>query len=105
MNIVRTEEGQVAYDKNAVTARKMLVKDEVEVVRIELAPGSSLPVHRTPVEVFFYIIEGTGEIEVGDEREAVSAGNLVESPKDIPHGLHNTSDKPFVVLVVKTPKP
>jgi len=105
LNIVRPEEGLEAYNKDAVIGKKLLVKDEVEVVRLELAPGKSLPVHKTPVEVFFYIIEGSGEIEVGDEREAVCAGDLVESPREIPHGLHNTSDKPFTVLVVKTPKP
>lgn len=105
MNIVRTKEGLEVYSKDSVVGKKLLVKDDVEVVRLELAPGKSLPVHRTPVEVFFYIIEGNGEVEVGGEREAVRAGDLVESPKDIPHGLHNTSDKPFKVLVVKTPKP
>lgn len=105
MNIVKPNDGTTAYNKNAVMAKKLLSKDEVEVVRIELAPGSSLPVHSTPVEVFFYIIEGRGEVEIGAEREAVSAGCVVESPKDIPHGLHNTSDSHFEVLVVKTPKP
>ena len=83
----------------------MLSREEVEVVRIELGPNSSLPVHTTPVEVFFYIIEGKGEIEIGEERNEVHAGEIVESPKDIPHGLHNTTDAAFEVLVVKTPKP
>lgn len=105
MNIVQPEQGDIAYEKDAVTAKKLLSKSEVEVVRVELTPGSSLPVHSTPVEVFFFIIEGRGEIEIGEEREAVSAGSLVESPKNIPHGLHNTSEGSLKILVVKTPKP
>lgn len=105
MNIITPEQGSTAYNQDAVLAKKLLSKSEVEVVRIELAPGSSLPVHSTPVEVFFYIIEGSGEVEIGDERQTVQSGSLVESPKDIPHGLHNNADSPFVVLVVKTPKP
>ncbi|MDZ7792750.1 MAG: cupin domain-containing protein [Spirochaetia bacterium] len=105
MNIIQPEQGDTAYEKNAVTAKKLLSKSEVEVVRVELAPGSSLPVHSTPVDVFFFIIEGHGEVEIGEEREAVTAGALVESPKNIPHGLHNTSDSSLKILVVKTPKP
>lgn len=105
MNIITPDQGSTAYNKDAVLAKKLLSKSEVEVVRIELSHGSSLPVHSTPVEVFFYIIEGTGEVEIGDERQSVQAGSLIESPKDIPHGLHNNSNSPFVVLVVKTPKP
>jgi hypothetical protein len=30
---------------------------------------------------------------------------LIESPKDIPHALHNTGEDDFRVLVVKTPRP
>ncbi len=105
MNIIQPEQGDTAYEKNAVTAKKLLSKPEVEAVRVELTPGSSLPVHSTPVEVFFFIIEGHGEVEIGEEREALTSGALVESPKNIPHGLHNTSDSALKILVVKTPKP
>jgi hypothetical protein len=45
------------------------------------------------------------EIEIGQERRAVSSGAVVESPKDIPHALHNPGHSPFEVLVVKTPRP
>ena len=105
MNIIQPEQGDTAYAENAVTAKKLLSKSEVEVVRVELTLGSSLPMHSTPVDVFFFIIEGHGEVEIGEEREAVTAGTLVESPKNIPHGLHNTSDGSLKILVVKTPKP
>ena len=105
MKIITVNQGKEAYSRDSVTGRKLLSKPETEVVHMELAPGKSLPVHRTPVEVFFYVLEGTGEIEIGDERRAVEKDTLVESPKQIPHGLHNTGSEPFRVLVVKTPSP
>lgn len=105
MNFVKPKgETDVSPDK-AVTARKILVKDEVEAVHLEIAPGGTLPLHKTPVEVFFYVLEGTGEIEIGDERQNVDTDTLVESPKMIPHALHNTGTGLFRVLVVKTPRP
>ena len=105
MNIVSPKEGQEAYNKDKVVGTKILSKEEVDVVHLDIAPGKSLPVHSTATEVFFYVLEGTGEIEVGDEREQVSKDTLVESPRNIPHGLHNTGTGPFRVLVVKTPRP
>lgn len=105
MNIVSPKEGKEAYNKDKVVGTKMLSKEEVEVVHLDIAPGKSLPVHTTATEVFFYVLEGAGEIEVGEERQKVVKDNLVESPKNIPHGLHNTGAGPFRVLVVKTPKP
>jgi len=105
MNIIHPDEGTIVYNRNGAVGKKLLSKREVEAVRIELSPGSSLPVHATPVDVFFYIIEGRGEIEIGGERKIAEVGSVVESPKNVPHGLHNQSDGPFKVLVVKTPRP
>ncbi|MDF1566537.1 MAG: cupin domain-containing protein [Spirochaetaceae bacterium] len=105
MKIVTPKEGKETLNENRVVGTKLLSKDEVDVVHLEIAPGRSLPVHTTPTEVFFYILEGTGEAEVGEERRPVGRDTLVESLRDIPHGLHNTGTGPFRVLVVKTPRP
>jgi quercetin dioxygenase-like cupin family protein len=105
MNIIRREQGQEAYNKNSVVGKKLLSKPEGDVVHLEIQAGASLPVHTTAVDVFFYVLEGEGEIEIGNEREKVRPDTLVESPKDIPHGLHNTGSSLFRVMVVKTPRP
>jgi len=105
MNIIKPVQGKEAYNKNGVLGRKMFTKSEVEVVHMELEPGSTLPLHKTPVEVFFYILKGKGEIEIGEERVEVEADSLVESPRMIPHALHNTGTETFRLLVVKTPRP
>jgi mannose-6-phosphate isomerase-like protein (cupin superfamily) len=36
-----------------------------------LTEGQSLKKHTTPVDVFFYILEGKGEVEIGEERQSV----------------------------------
>ena len=68
---------------------------------MNLKPGQSLKKHTTPVDVFFYILEGKGEIEIGDETKEVEKDTLIESPKDIPHLLRNTGTNLFRFLVVK----
>jgi mannose-6-phosphate isomerase-like protein (cupin superfamily) len=59
----------------------------------------------TPVDVFFYVLEGSGIVEIGDEKQTVGKDMLVESPARIPHTWLNISDALFRVLVVKVPKP
>jgi mannose-6-phosphate isomerase-like protein (cupin superfamily) len=68
---------------------------------MNLKPGQSLKKHTTPVDVFFYILEGKGEVEIGDEIKEVEKDTLIESPKDIPHLLRNTGTNIFRFLVVK----
>ncbi len=84
---------------------KLIQKDEVEVVLLAFEPGQGLPVHETPVDVFFHVIEGEAKIKVGEEEKTVSEGNIVLSPADIPHTVRNESEEEAKILVVKTPKP
>ncbi|MBU1671702.1 MAG: cupin domain-containing protein [Actinobacteria bacterium] len=74
-------------------------------MEIKLMPGESLRKHVTPVDVFFYVLEGTGIVEIGDETEQVSRDQLIESPLKVPHRLLNEGGEPFRFLVVKTPRP
>lgn len=61
--------------------------------------------HITPVDVFFYILEGKITVEIGDEKVVASPDTLVESPAKIPHRLINEGNSLGRVLVVKTPRP
>jgi quercetin dioxygenase-like cupin family protein len=88
-----------------VDARKIYETTHAMAVVITLQPGESLKRHLTPVDVFFYVLEGTGTIEIGNERQTVGKDMLVESPARIPHRWINESGAVFRVLVVKVPKP
>ena len=88
-----------------VDARKIYDTENAIAVMITLQPGESLKKHMTPVDVFFYVLEGTGTVEIGPERAEVTKDKLVESPARIPHLWINESNTVFKVLVVKVPKP
>jgi len=95
----------ISKNPHQVDARQAYDSESATVVVITLQPGESLKKHITPVDVFFYVLEGTGVVEIGDEQETVSKDMLVESPAKIPHRWLNESDSVFRVLVVKVPRP
>ncbi len=105
MNIIKVKEAKITDTPHKLDVRRLYDKDSAQAVHITLQPGESLKPHITPVDVFFYILEGTPEILVGKEKQTVSADCLVESPKDIPHCISNHSDQTARVLVVKAPRP
>jgi quercetin dioxygenase-like cupin family protein len=88
-----------------VDARKIYDSPNAVAVVITLKPGEALKKHTTPVDVFFYVLEGSGVIEIGDEKQTIGKDMLVESPAKIPHRWSNVSTSVFRVLVVKVPKP
>jgi len=102
-----TEVSKVVSDPNPhhVDARKIYDSPHAIAVVITLQPGEALKKHLTPVDVFFYVLEGTGIVEIGDEKKAIGKDMLVESPARIPHRWINESTAVFRVLVVKVPKP
>ena len=102
-----TEVSKVVSGPNPhhVDARKIYDTPHAIAVVISLQPGEALKKHMTPVDVFFYVMEGTGIVEIGDEKKVIGKDMLVESPALIPHKWTNESNAVFRVLVVKVPKP
>ena len=98
-----TEVAKVASSKNPhnVDVRKIFESPSTSTVIITLKPGESLKKHITPVDVFFYVLEGTGIVEIGEERQGVGKDTLVESPAMIAHTWINESKAVFRVMVVK----
>lgn len=69
-------------------------------------PGQAQKVHaHGGADKLYYVVEGSGEFEVGEEIRQVSEGELLYVPADIPHGVLNNSDDRLVVLIVISPNP
>ncbi|MBN2587113.1 MAG: cupin domain-containing protein [Candidatus Fermentibacteraceae bacterium] len=105
MKTRRPSEQPIAENPHGVDVRRLYDSDHAVVSHLTLKPGEKLHRHITPVDVFFYVLEGSGTVEVGDEKVEVGRDTLVESPRDIPHCWYNTGGGPLRVLIVKVPKP
>lgn len=90
---------------HGVKASKIYDTKHAMAVHLVLKPGEALKPHITPVDVFFYVLEGTGTVEIGEEKQTVGPDTLIDSPAKIPHCWYNNSDKMLRILVVKVPKP
>ena len=105
MRTIKAAEAAVLENPHKVKVSKLYDSEHAQAMHITLEPGESLKRHITPVDVFFYVIEGTGVVEIGEERQEVGSDTLIDSPAKIPHCWYNESDKVFRVLVVKVPRP
>ncbi len=105
MNIMKLDETEIMKNAHGVDARNLFNTDDAMVTVITLTPGQKLKRHITPVDVAFYVLEGTGTVEVGEEKAEVTKNTLVESPKDIVHCWYNESDVDLRFMVIKAPRP
>jgi quercetin dioxygenase-like cupin family protein len=90
---------------HGIEAKKIHENEYVQAVHITLNSGEKLIKHTTPVDVFFYVLEGTGTVEIGEEKQTVRKDTLIDSPAHIPHGWQNDSNSILRFLVIKTPNP
>ena len=90
---------------HGIDARRLHDSEHAQVMYIELAPGEGLIRHSTPVDVVFFVLQGSAVIEIGEDRVEASADTLVESPARVPHRVMNEGRTAMRFLVIKTPKP
>lgn len=105
MKIVDIHQTDRVETPHKVDVRRLYNTADAQAMHITLQPGEALKPHITPVDVFFYVLEGEGVVQIGEEKQTVRADHLIESPKGIVHCWFNESKSPFRVLVVKTPRP
>jgi len=105
MKIRKLEQTDIMDNAHNIDARNLYNSEEAMVTVITLLPGQRLKRHITPVNVVFFVLEGKGIVEIGDEKQEVDRYTLIESPKDIVHCWYNESDEPLMFMVIKAPKP
>jgi mannose-6-phosphate isomerase-like protein (cupin superfamily) len=60
--------------------------------------GGQVPWHNHPQEEIYLILEGVGEMCVGDERRDVKGGQAVYVPPGVFHQLTNIGDEPLKMI-------
>lgn len=101
MNVNLFEDCDVALEKKDVIARRRFVNNSTVAVEMRLEPGGSIPEHSTPEDVFFYVLEGSGTLTIGQETKDVYKGMVASCPSGILKSISNNSEDLLKVLVVK----
>jgi mannose-6-phosphate isomerase-like protein (cupin superfamily) len=105
MQIIDAKTTGLAANPHRVKAGKLYDSEHAQVIHITLEPGESLKKHVTPVDVIFYVLEGQGVVEIGQEKQQVGPDSLIDSPAKIPHCWYNESSGVLRFLVIKVPRP
>ena len=103
MEIIKMDQVEGSKNKRGVVAKKILKNDDVQIMNLILEPGDVVPEHSVPVNVFFYIVEGKGSLQIGDEEKVVEARDIIPCPPNTKMRLEADQGEKFVVLNVKTP--
>ena len=69
-------------------------------------PGQEHQLHtHAGQDKLYYVLEGSGEVTVGDRSELVGPGDLILARSDEPHAMANPGSEKLVVMVIMAPPP
>lgn len=72
--------------------------------RVYMPPGEGHQFHRHPeLEEIIYVVSGTAEQWVGEERRLLGPGEMAHIPKDLIHGTYNGGDGTLEFLAILSP--
>ncbi|GAB2528319.1 MULTISPECIES: cupin domain-containing protein [unclassified Simplicispira] len=82
----------------AVTSA-ILKANELEVIRIVVPKGKTLPQHQVPGEITFYCIEGEVELQTERAAQVLAAGDFVHLRGGAAHALTGHTDASLLLTI------
>jgi len=91
-------------DVHRVLASGRQTGDVYTLHEIRASPNNGPPPHIHPREdECFFVLEGEGEFQIGDEKITARAGTFIQGPRGIAHSFKNNTQLPARILVFITP--
>ena len=103
MNIIRMSNIQGEINKKGFLTKTLINHKNTAVRNIVLQPGEVIPPHNVPVDVFFYVVKGTGTITIGGIDSLVIEGDIIVCPINTDMSVSANQNSEFSFLNVKTP--
>ena len=83
---------------------RILFKDDrFELVHLTLQPGEGMDPHIQPMDVVFFVAEGSGLLTVGNDVIEVPQGTTIHIKEGVSRAWANAGSQPLKILVSKLP--
>lgn len=77
---------------------------DLEVMRLVLPKGKSVPEHQVPGEITFQCLEGIVEVQAHDKAQTLAAGELLYLEGNVPYALYALEDASMLMTMLRKPE-
>jgi mannose-6-phosphate isomerase-like protein (cupin superfamily) len=109
MLIINRKDSSILHTPHGSEIRPLIDRTTAPISQCSLAeetlpPGKTVtPHYHEMLEEIYFILSGAGVMTIGDETQAVSAGDAIYIPKLHQHSLTNTGNEAMKILLVCGP--
>lgn len=86
-----------------VKTAALFKSEQLEVIRLVLRAGRSLPPHSVPGEITVHCLEGEMNVTAHDRSHTLRAGEMLFLSRGVPHGVVAVQDCSALVSIVLAP--
>lgn len=97
------ENVKTEINMRGVKAKTIVNHKNATIKNLLLGPGEAIPLHYMPVDVTFFILEGTGEITIGDQSYTVKPHDIVICPINVGMSVKADDNSSLSFINIKTP--
>jgi quercetin dioxygenase-like cupin family protein len=90
------------YQEKSVVSKVILKKPSGNVTVFAFDKGESLSPHSAPFDALVQVIDGTGEITIGEDVHILNPGEVVVMPAGIIHGVKAVEKFKMVLTMLKS---
>jgi quercetin dioxygenase-like cupin family protein len=103
MKHVNMKELTPVLNKYNVQAKTLVDHDNATIKNLYLNPGQAIPDHKVPMDVTFFVLEGTGSITIAGETVNVKPYDCLLCPPNTFMSVKADENSSLSFLNIKTP--
>jgi quercetin dioxygenase-like cupin family protein len=91
----------VDYAEGSIVSRTLAKSKAGTITLFAFDAGQALSEHSTPFDAFVQLLDGEAELVIGGKPVAVTAGETVVMPADVPHAVHATARFKMLLTMIR----
>jgi len=93
---------EFALPEKGILSRVLQKDDYVNVTLFGFSAGEELSGHSAPTPAILYFLEGTADVQLGDDKVHAQSGSFIHMPAALPHGISAISPVRMLLIQIKT---
>jgi quercetin dioxygenase-like cupin family protein len=85
----------------SIVSRTLIAEPAMRVILFGFAAGQELTEHKTPMAASIQILDGEGQVTLGEDDVAVKAGDLIYMPPNLPHSVRANTPLKMILIMAK----
>lgn len=88
----------VSYQEGQIVSRTLVQNKAVSITLFAFGANEEISTHESKGDAFVYVLDGTANITIADDKFDVSVGQSIVMPANIPHSVEGKD--PFKMMLV-----